>query len=1021
MAPSASNSRLRRLAWLPIPTLLCAMAALWITDPSAVYEPPHLLIALNLFFSAPSALLVAYQAGRGFLLRGNLGLLGFGCGMLFWGGAGSAGGLLVPFGPNAAVTAHNILVWLAATCHVAGAVLAPWQRTAPRWPEPWLAGIYAGALTLGAVVVLEALADGISAFFIQGQGGTPLRQVVLGSASAMFVLTAVLLKRNGRGTLSGFQDWYALALLLIAVGLFGVMIQSSVGSLLGWTGRVAQYLGGVYLLVAVMVGLRETREWGHPLEAALGEARQQFEELFNLAADGIVLHERVSETVPGYFLQANPAICALLGYTAQEMRELTPLDILAPEDRERIAGDSQAIDRDGLLRHEKTLIAKSGRRIPVEISTRQYPYQGRTMVISVIRDVTECKRTEAAIRESEQFKQAVLDAVTAHVAVLDRDGAIVAVNEPWRRFALDNNGGTGRPAPNTGIGVNYLAICRATRRESAEGAIEAHDGIQAVLAGKAKTFSLEYPCHSPQAKRWFSLIVTPLGVERGGAVVSHIDITALRQLADQLRDERDRFTRIAATVPGVICSFRLGPDGGACFPYTSPAIEDLYGLRPEELAESAAPLWAMIHPDDLGHLDAGIAASARAMIPWRDEFRVEHPLKGEIWVEGHSMPVREPDGGILWHGYVQDITERKRAERRLFATSERLQALMEALPVGVSFSDDATCQHITGNPTLLAQFEVTPRDNVSASAPEATAAGRRVRYFHYGRELHAGQLPLQRAVAENQVIPPIELEVWLPSGRRWLAEVTGAPLRDAKAQVIGGLAVVTDITERWRTEAALRALLDEKEVLLREIHHRVKNNLAAIIDLLELQRESVTDPPMASRLAELRNRIKSMALIHEMLYQSGNLSRVDFHGYLQALTGHLRGSLDPRGAIRLRVTAPKIWMTLDTAIPCGLIVNELVTNALKYAFLQHRPRPGVDACEIAVAAEWDGAAYTLTVADNGIGLPTGLDWTTTRTLGLRLVRMLGQHQLGGQIELDAASGTRWTLRFGPRSRQGSKL
>jgi PAS domain S-box-containing protein len=1021
MEPSSWNRRLRQLAWLPIPILLCVMVVLWVADPSAVYEPPHLLMAINLLFSLPGALLVAYQAGRGFLLRGNPGLLGFGCGMLFWGSAGPVGGILVPYGPGVVVTAHNILIWLAAFCHVVGVIFLPWQRTAPRWPKLWLAGTCAGALTLGMVVVLESLSGGIPTFFIQGEGGTPLRQIVLGSAIAMFVLTAILLKGKPRGTLSGFQDWYALALLLIAVGLFGVMIQSAVGSALGWTGRIAQNLGSAYLLAAAVVGLRETRDRGHPLKIALGEAKQRFENLVNLAADGIVLHERISETARGNFLQVNPTLCALLGYTAQEMRGLTPLDILAPEDRERVAEDNWVMDRNGLLRHEKTLVARDGRRIPVEISTRQYSHQGRAMVISVIRDISERKRAEEALRENEQLKQAVLDAMTAHVAVLDRDGRIVAVNEPWRQFAVVNSSEAGRLAPNTGIGANYLNICRAARGESTEGAIEAHDGIEAVLAGRAKTFSLEYPCHSPQMKRWFSLTVTPLGAARGGAVVSHIDITALRELADQLRDERDRFTRIAATVPGVICSFRLRPDGGACFPYASPAIEDLYGLRPEELVESAAPLWAMIHPDDLGHIDAGIIASARTMTPWRDEFRVEHPTKGEIWVEGHSMPVHEPDGSILWHGYVQDITERKQAEQLLFATNERLKALMEALPVGVSFSDDVTCQRITGNRTLLAQFEMTPQDNVSATAPDAAAAGRRVRYFHHGRELRAGELPLQRAVAEHQVIPPMELEVRLPSGRVWFAEVTGAPLRDAKAQVIGGLAVVADITERQRAEAALRALLDEKEVLLREVHHRVKNNLAAIIDLLELQRESAVDPPTASRLAELRNRIKSMALIHEMLYQSGNLSRVDFHGYLQALAGHLRDSLDPRGAIRLRVTAPEIWMNLDTAIPCGLIVNELVTNALKYAFPQHRPRPGIDVCEIAVAADWDGATYTLTITDNGIGLPASLDWTTTRTLGLRLVRMLGQHQLGGQIELDGAGGTRFSLRFGPRSRQGSKL
>src|SRR5512136_941189 len=120
----------------------------------------------------------------------------------------------------------------------------------------------------------------------------------------------------------------------------------------------------------------------------------------------------------------------------------------------------------------------------------------------------------------------------------------------------------------------------------------------------------------------------------------------------------------------------------------------------------------------------------------------------------------------------------RRAERDLFAANQRVQALMQALPVGVSFSDDPTCQRITGNPAVLAQFEVTAADNLSASALEASAPGRKVRFFRNGQPITDSDLPLQRAVAENRQIPPMELEVQLPSGRRWFAQASAAPVRD---------------------------------------------------------------------------------------------------------------------------------------------------------------------------------------------------------------------------------------------------
>ncbi|MGB6064130.1 MAG: PAS domain S-box protein [Desulfomonilaceae bacterium] len=150
---------------------------------------------------------------------------------------------------------------------------------------------------------------------------------------------------------------------------------------------------------------------------------------------------------------------------------------------------------------------------------------------------------------------------------------------------------------------------------------------------------------------------------------------------------------------------------------------------------------------------------------------------------------------------------RQTAEKTLFKANQRLQALMDALPVGVSFSDDASCRRITGNPCLFAQFEITPDDNVSASAPDIAAPGRLLRFFDNGREIRDKELPLQRAVAENGIIPPIELEVHLPSGRRWAADASGAPILDERGNVVGGVAVTVDITERKKAEQDLQTTL----------------------------------------------------------------------------------------------------------------------------------------------------------------------------------------------------------------------
>ncbi|HTP58920.1 MAG TPA: PAS domain S-box protein, partial [Spirochaetia bacterium] len=170
-----------------------------------------------------------------------------------------------------------------------------------------------------------------------------------------------------------------------------------------------------------------------------------------------------------------------------------------------------------------------------------------------------------------------------------------------------------------------------------------------------------------------------------------------------------------------------------------------------------------------------------------------------------KAPRRDARGNIIGLiGISHDVTDQKRAELELFAATQKLQALMQALPVGVSFSDDATCQRITGNPAVLAQFEVTARDNLSASAPDFSAPGRQVRFFRKGQPITDAELPLQRAVAEGREIAPMELEVRLPSGRQWVAEASGAPIRNQDGRLIGGVAVTVDITARKQAEDALR-------------------------------------------------------------------------------------------------------------------------------------------------------------------------------------------------------------------------
>jgi PAS domain S-box-containing protein len=218
-------------------------------------------------------------------------------------------------------------------------------------------------------------------------------------------------------------------------------------------------------------------------------------------------------------------------------------------------------------------------------------------------------------------------------------------------------------------------------------------------------------------------------------------------------------------------------------------------------------------------------------------------------------------------------------------------------------------------------------------------------------------------------------------------------------------AVIRDITEQKRAQAALEASLREKEVLLKEIHHRVKNNMQVISSMLRLQSNYIEDPKTLELFNESQNRVRSMALIHEQLYRSADLARIDFAGYVRALTGQLARSYESSAHVTLQVEVEGIALGVDAGIPCGLIINELVSNAFKHAFR------GRSSGTIWVRMRQQDDKYVLSVGDDGVGFPKEIDFRNTESLGLQLVTTLTD-QLEGSIELvSEGQGTEFIITF----------
>ncbi|MDD5607484.1 MAG: histidine kinase dimerization/phosphoacceptor domain -containing protein, partial [Ignavibacterium sp.] len=221
------------------------------------------------------------------------------------------------------------------------------------------------------------------------------------------------------------------------------------------------------------------------------------------------------------------------------------------------------------------------------------------------------------------------------------------------------------------------------------------------------------------------------------------------------------------------------------------------------------------------------------------------------------------------------------------------------------------------------------------------------------------------------------------------------------------LAQMRDITERKKSELKMQAALSDKNVLLKEVHHRVKNNLQAMIYLIEMQIDKLDDKKVELFLRELQEQARTMSLVYEQLYQSDHLAKIDMENYLKSLTSHVFQAFAAGREIICNVEAENVILNVEAAMPCGLIVNELLTNSLKYAFNDLKEKTA----RINVKLSKNNNLIEIIIMDNGKGISQDFDWENTESLGLKLVNYWVKYQLAGTIELDITSGTKFIIKF----------
>jgi PAS domain S-box-containing protein len=410
----------------------------------------------------------------------------------------------------------------------------------------------------------------------------------------------------------------------------------------------------------------------------------------------------------------------------------------------------------------------------------------------------------------------------------------------------------------------------------------------------------------------------------------------------------------------------------------------IFGRAPDSFVPTYASFLNAVHPDDAEKLATALTTAMKTMEPFDFEERILRPT-GEVRVlHSHVMVFREGVGEPLRiAGCCQDVTEQRELER----VRDHFADIARS-------SDDAI---IGLTPTLLVESWNSGATTLFGYEPDEII-GKPVTMLAHPLSVEELERTLQLITAGEHVAH-YEMPHVRKDGSTFAASVTMTAIRGRDGKVTGLSKVLRDISERISFENQLKASLHEKEVLLREIHHRVKNNLQVISSLLNLQVSTEPSPTTRRGLMESQSRIQSMALVHQLLYESRDLGHIDFTEYLRTLAVRLLGTYNvgPK-RVEIRVEGESLLLEIDRAISCGLVVNELVANAIEHAFPDERSG------HIYIKVERDGSRVALTVRDDGIGIPPQFTLERVQSFGLQIARTLTM-QLDGTIDVRRENGT----------------
>jgi PAS domain S-box-containing protein len=730
-------------------------------------------------------------------------------------------------------------------------------------------------------------------------------------------------------------------------------------------------------------------------EEALKESEERYRNIFENAVEGIF-----QSTPDGNYLSLNPAFAHMYGYGSPDemIREVSDIQkqlYAYDEDREKV---KELLNTKGVIKNfEVEFNRKDGKKLWASINaTALKDKNGNIYYEGTTQDITERKKAEKALKESEEFLDNVVENIPNMIFIKSADDlSFKLINKAGERLLGHSREELMGKTDHDFFPKNEADFFTQKDREVLknktlldipEETIETKKLGQRIL--HTKKIPLVDSDNNPQYL---------LGISE--------DITELKKAENSLKDSEEMLRDVIFGSP--IPTFVIDKNHKVI--YWNHALEKQSGIK-AKLIVGTDYHWKAFYDKKrpcmadllLNGLEEDISKwypkkfKKSKLVEGAYEATDFFPNLGEKgkWLHFTASVVKDAQGDVVSAvETLEDITQQKVAEKSLKKSFKRFSALAESAVDGiVTTSINGRIKFFNESFLNIFGYEKSELLNkpITLLMPKRK------------HNIFMDTLEKFKKTSEHRLSGRITESIGLrKDGTEFPFEMSLAIWKSGDNKYF--TSIIRDITDRKKAENILKESIKEKEILLREIHHRVKNNLQIIASLLRLQEGSVNDE-MVEVLMESEGRVKTMAMVHEKLYQSPSFTDINFKEYIQRLVQDLYSSYAINTHdIRTSLDIEDINLNIDTSIPLGLIINELMTNSIKHAFNE-----GKGEIKIILRSKWD--EYELIVSDSGKGIPKDLDFRTTSSLGLQIVNSLVS-QIDGKITLDRINGTKFQITF----------